>query len=63
MSTSSTQSTRCVDFAFADLKAQTATVFLVLPPDRLDAYSRWLRLLVAQGFCQVLRQPVSPELG
>src|SRR3954469_25813870 len=37
------------DFAFADLKAQTATVFLVLPPDRLDAYSRWLRLLVAQA--------------
>lgn len=44
------------DFAFADLKAQTATVFLVLPPDRLGSYSRWLRLLVAQG----LQAMVSP---
>ena len=35
------------DFAFADLKDGVATVFLILPPDRLDTYSRWLRLLVA----------------
>ena len=37
------------DFRFADLKTGTATVFLVLPPDRLATYSRWLRLLVAQS--------------
>ncbi len=43
------------DFCFADLKAQTATVFLVLPPDRLDAYSRWLRLLVAQAITDMAR--------
>jgi len=36
------------DFRFADLKRTTATVFLVLPPDRLSTYSRWLRLLVTQ---------------
>ncbi len=30
-------------FRFADLKNTKATVFLVLPPERLDAYSRWLR--------------------
>ncbi|MGO7107993.1 type IV secretory system conjugative DNA transfer family protein, partial [Rhizobium johnstonii] len=35
------------DFRFGDLKAHKATVFLVLPPDRLAAYSRWLRLLIA----------------
>jgi type IV secretion system protein VirD4 len=35
------------DFRFADLKEAKATVFLVLPPERLDAYSRWLRLMVA----------------
>ncbi|WP_394762112.1 type IV secretory system conjugative DNA transfer family protein, partial [Phenylobacterium sp.] len=28
------------DFRFADLKAGKATVFLVLPPERLDTYSR-----------------------
>ena len=33
------------DFAFGDLKRGVATVFLVLPPDRLGAYSRWLRLM------------------
>ena len=27
------------DFAFADLKTGTATVFLVLPPDRLATYA------------------------
>src|SRR4051812_32690915 len=48
------------DFAFADLKAQTATVFLVLPPDRLYAYSRWLRLLVAQAITDMARSPVQP---
>lgn len=31
------------DFSFADLKNEVATVFLILPPDRLDTYSRWLR--------------------
>ncbi len=36
------------DFAFGDLKTSTATVFLVLPPDRLGAYARWLRLMVTQ---------------
>lgn len=37
------------DFEFADLRYQLASVFLVLPPNRLDAYSRWLRLLVSQA--------------
>jgi type IV secretion system protein VirD4 len=45
------------DFAFADLKGQTATVFLVLPPDRLGSYSRWLRLLVAQGLQAMASSP------
>src|SRR3954471_7001670 len=48
------------DFRFADLKQHTATVFLVLPPDRLDAYSRWLRLLVAQAVTDMARSPVQP---
>jgi len=43
------------DFRFADLKAKTATVFLVLPPDRLATYSRWLRLLVTQSLTDMAR--------
>ncbi len=29
-------------------------------PDRLDAYSRWLRLLVAQALTDMARSPVKP---
>jgi len=43
------------DFRFADLKARTGTVFLVLPPDRLTTYSRWLRLLVTQSLTDMAR--------
>ncbi|WP_272792265.1 MULTISPECIES: type IV secretory system conjugative DNA transfer family protein [unclassified Shinella] len=43
------------DFAFGYLKRHTATVFLVLPPDRLGSYSRWLRLLVTQSLTDMAR--------
>ena len=45
------------DFSFADLKRQVATVFLVLPPDRLSTYSRWLRLLISQSLTDMARTP------
>lgn len=45
------------DFRFADLKTSRCTVFLVLPPDRLDTYARWLRLLVAQAIKDLSRTP------
>jgi type IV secretion system protein VirD4 len=48
------------DFRFADLKHRNATVFLVLPPDRLSTYSRWLRLLVAQSLTDMARDPAKP---
>ena len=48
------------DFAFADLKDGVATVFLILPPDRLDTYSRWLRLLVAQAINEMARSSAKP---
>ena len=48
------------DFRFADLKTGTATVFLVLPPDRLGTYSRWLRLLVTQSLQDMARAPARP---
>ena len=48
------------DFAFGDLKGRTATVFLVLPPDRLGAYSRWLRLMIARSLTDMARTPKNP---
>jgi type IV secretion system protein VirD4 len=48
------------DFRFADLKHRTITVFLVLPPDRLSAYVRWLRLLVTQSLTDMARTPKKP---
>ncbi|WP_405049038.1 type IV secretory system conjugative DNA transfer family protein [Roseobacter fucihabitans] len=43
------------DFHFADLRHQITSVFLVLPPNRMDAYSRWLRLLVSQALQDIAR--------
>lgn len=43
------------DFGFASLRHELTTVFLVLPPNRLDAYSRWLRLLVSQALAEIAR--------
>ncbi|BEV13090.1 type IV secretory system conjugative DNA transfer family protein (plasmid) [Asticcacaulis sp. DW145] len=43
------------DFAFGDLKHSVATVYLALPPDRLDTYARWLRLLVTQSLTELVR--------
>ena len=43
------------DFQFSDLRDRITSVFLVLPPNRLDAYSRWLRLLVSQALQDIAR--------
>jgi len=48
------------DFRFAELKETKTTVFLVLPPERLGAYSRWLRLIVAQAIHDLARSPARP---
>jgi len=53
-------STAASDFAFADLKDRPGTVFLCLPPDRLDTYSRWLRLLIAQAVTDMARSSARP---
>jgi len=51
------------DFGFAELKQRACTLFLVLPPDRLDAYARWLRLMVAQGLGALARAPARPGVS
>src|SRR3546814_8530395 len=48
------------DFTFADVEAQPTTVYLVLPPDRLATYARWLRLMLAHGLTDLARAPASP---
>lgn len=48
------------DFTFADLKEGIATVYLVLPPDRLDSYARWMRLMVVQAMTAMARSPAKP---
>jgi type IV secretion system protein VirD4 len=50
------------DFTFSDLKRRTATAFLVLPPDRLSTYSRWLRLLITRSLAEMARDAISPPL-
>lgn len=50
------------DFKFEDLKRQAMTVYLVLPSDRLQAFSRWLRLLIQQAVTVNARNiEVKPE--
>lgn len=54
------------DFHFSDLRQRIASVFLVLPPNRMDAYSRWLRLLVSQALQDIARDAeasVRPQSG
>ena len=43
------------DFHFSELRHRITSVFLVLPPYRMDAYSRWLRLLVSQALNDIAR--------
>jgi len=54
------------DFHFSDLRHRITSIFLVLPPNRLDAYSRWLRLLVSQALQDIARdaeRPVSAQIA
>ncbi len=49
------------DFRFSDLKERPGSIFLCLPPDRLDTYSRWLRLLLSQALNDMARSPARPN--
>jgi type IV secretion system protein VirD4 len=49
-------------FALADLKAEPTSVYLVLPPDRMDGYRRWLRLMIACGLLATTRTPGQPAV-
>jgi type IV secretion system protein VirD4 len=45
------------DFAFADMRRRPMTVYLVLPPERLGPYNRWLRLLINMALITLHRHP------
>lgn len=49
------------DFSFGALKAKPATVFLVLPADRLVAFGRWLRLMITEALTELVRRPGRPD--
>lgn len=50
------------DFAFEDLVTGYATIYLVLPVDKLQTYGRWLRLMVSIGIRTVARNTTPLQL-
>lgn len=48
------------DFRFADLREGAVTIFLCLSSDRIDTYSRWLRLIVVEALTALTRSRATP---
>ncbi|PYO40429.1 MAG: conjugal transfer protein TraG [Gemmatimonadetes bacterium] len=46
---------------FSQLKRQPMSVYLILPTDRIDAYARWLRLLIACALRATARTTGQPK--
>ena len=44
------------DFTFREVAEQCGSVFLVLPPDRIHAYARWLRLLTGRAIVELMQE-------
>jgi type IV secretion system protein VirD4 len=44
------------DFSFEELCSGKTSIYLVLPPDKLETYGRWLRLMVTAGIRAVARR-------
>ena len=51
------------DFSFEELCEGNTSVYLVLPPDKLETYARWLRLMVSVGIRAVARGGSQSPLG
>jgi len=51
------------DFGFEEICTGNASIYLVLPPDKLDTYARWLRLMVSAGLRAVARGGSRSPLG
>ncbi|HQT46943.1 MAG TPA: type IV secretory system conjugative DNA transfer family protein [Acidocella sp.] len=50
------------DFDFADMKREIVTVYLILPANRLDTHSGWLRLMIVSALRRLLETPPSATL-
>jgi type IV secretion system protein VirD4 len=50
-------------FSFDELCGGNISVYLVLPPDKLETYARWLRLMVSAGLRAVARGGSQSRLG
>ena len=51
------------DFSFEELCAGNASIYLVLPSDKLKTYARWLRLMVSIAIRAVTRRGSQSPLG
>ena len=50
------QSMESSDFSFEELCGGNISIYLVLPPDKLQTYSRWLRLMISIAIRAVARR-------
>lgn len=48
-------------FDMSDLKNGRLSLFFILPPDRLDSYKRWMRLMISCSLLAVIRSPGKPK--
>jgi type IV secretion system protein VirD4 len=51
------------DFSFDELCKGNVSIYLVLPPDKLETYARWLRLMVSAGIRAVARGGLQSPSG
>ncbi|MGQ3673591.1 type IV secretory system conjugative DNA transfer family protein [Xanthobacter sp. TB0136] len=51
-------SVKSSSFRFSDLKEEVATVFIVLPPAKIDTFSRWLRVLAVSVLREFTEDPL-----
>jgi len=56
------ESMNASDFGFDELSGGNVSIYLVLPPDKLDTYARWLRLMVSAGLREVARRGSQAQL-
>jgi type IV secretion system protein VirD4 len=57
------QSMGSSDFSLDELCGGNVSIYLVLPPDKLETYARWLRLMVSAGIRAVARGGSQSRLG
>jgi type IV secretion system protein VirD4 len=49
------------DFRMEDLKNETMTIYVTIPPDALETYYPWLRVIIGQLIAAMTRVPAKPK--